>query len=59
MPAGSAAVVARKRQQNRAKKLQEKVEAKNAAIDVWFKKYDKRSVDATAIKLPPFVFTLH
>ena len=42
MPAGSAAVIARKRQQNRAKKLAAKAEAKNKAIDEWFKKYDKR-----------------
>jgi len=41
MPAGQAAVIARKKQQNRAKKLAAKAAAKEAAIDDWFKKYDK------------------
>ena len=42
MPAGQAAIVARKKQQNRAKKLQKKNDEKNAKIDEWFRKYDKR-----------------
>lgn len=44
MPAGQAAIIARKKQQNRAKKLQKKNDEKNAKIDEWFRKYDKRCV---------------
>ena len=60
MPAGAAgAVAAKKKQQKRAKKLQAKAKAKEAAIEEWFKKYDKRCARAAEKIDGPHSMLLH